>query len=70
MENTKYIIIYSFDVISKITEGRDVYMLDRDEAEVSYVNDMSLADFAEFLTLKDKSGRFEFWYEEKEINNG
>lgn len=70
LENIKYIIIYSFDVMSKITEGHSVYMLDRDTYEVYYVNDMTVADLASFLAIKDKSGRFEFWYEEKETGNG
>ena len=68
LENSKYIIIYSFDVLSKVTEGRDVYMLDRDTYEVYYVNEMKVADLAGFLAIQDKSGRFEYWYEEK--NNG
>ena len=71
MEKTKYIIIYTFDVMSKVTEGCDVYMLDRDTYEVYYVNEMTVADLAGFLAIKDNSGRFEFWYQESEdINNG
>ena len=49
---------------------RDVYMLDRDTYQVYYVNEMAVSDLAEFLAIKDKGGRFEFWYQEKEINNG
>lgn len=69
MEKTKYIIIYAFEVTSKITEGRDVYMLDRDTYQVYYVNEMTVAELAGFLALNDVSGRFEYWYQ-KEINNG
>ena len=70
MEKTKYIIIYPFEVVSKVTEGCDVYMLDRDTYQVYYVNEMTVADLAGFLAIKDSDGRFEFWYEEKEKNNG
>ena len=63
MANTKYIIIYPFDVLNKVMEGRDVYVLDRRACEGVYVNDMSVAELAKFLNEKDKSGRFEFWYE-------
>ena len=64
----KYEGIYSFNAIDAVKEGKEVYMLDRKEKEVFYVNGMEVSILCEILETADKS-RYEFWVEKGEEQN-
>lgn len=59
----KYKIIYSFEVFDKIGEGKQVYVLDRQNKSVTLINEMD-ANSAVKIVYTEKSNRFEFWIEE------
>ena len=66
----KYIGIYEFQAITKVMEGKSVYMLDKKHHNVFCVNFMTLNDIAEVLKEENKNGRFEFWIVEDVEENG
>lgn len=66
----KYVKIFTFDAMEKISEGKTVYVVDRKRREVFCVNEMTMGDFAEMVNAKGDSGRLDFWYENEEETNG
>lgn len=63
----KYISISRFWVIDEIRNGHKVFVLDRKFKKVSTVNDASVQDVVTVTESKEKD-RYEFWYEENEVN--
>lgn len=59
----KYVKLYPFQVLLRLEEGEDVYMVDRAKKAVYRVNDMCVKDFLEAVNSKDESEPYEFWYE-------
>ena len=63
-----YKSIYPFEVLTKIGNGEKVYMVDREDYGVYFVNSAE-AEFVVFAT-DDNTGRYDFWIkEENEVNN-
>lgn len=61
----EYKVIYPFDVLDKIKDGKNVGLTDRGNGVVRSVNDLTVSELAEVLNNFDKTkGRFEFWVEE------
>lgn len=66
----EYKVIYSFEVMEKIMDGKEVGLTDRQEGLVYSVNDMPMCELAKVLKDYDKTkGRYEFWVEEKQEGN-
>lgn len=63
----KYISISRLWVIDEIRNGHKVFVLDRKFKKVSTVNDASVQDVVAVTESKEKD-RYEFWYEENEVN--
>lgn len=63
----KYVEVFAFEVMEKITNGKVVYMLDKKLAVVSCVNGLPVSKFAEVMSEKDEAGRFDFWYIEWDV---
>ncbi len=62
-----YKVIYSFEVLDKIKEGKNVGLTDRQKGVVRSVNDMTVSELAEVMMDFDKTkGRYEFWIEEEQ----
>lgn len=62
-----YEIIYPFELLDLIQEGKLVYLLDRYEQVVLCVNDITVDKLAEVLKNgKTDKKRYEFWIEEVE----
>lgn len=62
-----YKVIYTFEVLNKIIEGKNVGMTDRGDCDVRSVNDMTVEEFAGVLRdFEETKGRYEFWMEEQE----
>lgn len=70
----KYIRVYSFQVISFITEGKKVYCIDKEERTVTMANLLSagmLLRVLEDCKKDDLYDRYEFYYvEEGEAEDG
>lgn len=66
MKNTKYIIIYSWQVIDTLTPGTEVWMLDREKKSVVLLNELSMSEFASIISDANASEKYEFWYEEED----
>lgn len=66
----KYIEIYSFEAIGKVVEGEKVYMLDKKNHCVFFVNEMFMMDIAEVLRSEKPETRFMFWYTKEVDENG
>ena len=65
-----YKVIYPWEVIEKIKQNPNIYMLDRQQLVVTSVETMEVGDFASVLAIADKEqNRFEFWEERKETEN-
>lgn len=65
----KYVEVFAFEVVSKIAEGKVVYMLDKRMAEVSCVNGLPVSKYAEVMKESDTAGRFDFWYIDGGVEN-
>lgn len=59
-----YKTIYSFEAFKKINEGKQVYVLDRQNKSVALLNEMD-AKSAVNIVNSTKGNRFEFWYTEE-----
>ena len=71
MEKTQYTIICSWQVIEKITERNEVWILDREKKSVILANELTMSEFAQIVSQDQSNERYEFWIEEKgEENNG
>lgn len=55
-----YNIIYSFEVFDHINDGKQVYVLDRQNKSVALVNDMDTQSAVKIVN-DSKTKRFEFW---------
>ena len=63
----EYKVIYSFEVLSKIQEGKNVGLTDRAKGVVCCANDMTVSELAKVLRDYDTTkGRYEFWVKEQE----
>ena len=63
----KYITISAYWVIDEIRNGRTIYVLDRKTQTVSKVNDWNIQNVVR-ATESEEKNRYEFWYEENEVN--
>ena len=61
----RYKSIYPWDVIEQIKDGKKINVLDRKTQSVYLVNELNV-EIALKMTESKESGRFEFWYTEKE----
>ena len=62
-----YNSIYSFDVFSRIDDGYQVYMLDRQDNSVTLVNDLNAQMAINIVNANNRARRYEFWVcEERE----
>lgn len=66
----KYVPIYPFQVLLRLEEGKEVYMLDKEKRTVSRVGDMRVIDFMVATNAGDESERYEFWYESEGEDDG
>ena len=66
----KYITILPYEVIGAITSGNTVYVVDKSEAAVHCVNEMTVGHLASIMEEWYTGGRFEFWYAEEVKKNG
>ena len=63
----EYKVIYPFDVMNSIKEGKNVGLTDRGKGVVHSVNDMTVSELVEVLRDFDTTkGRYEFWVEEEQ----
>lgn len=62
----KYETIYPFEVINKLKEGKEVFVLDRNLKEVRSVGAMSVGAFVTIQNAQNAEERFEFWIEEEQ----
>lgn len=65
MENIRYRTIFPFQVMTKLTDGETVYMLDRQTVKALCVNDLTVGCLAEVLRDEDTASRYEFWIVEE-----
>lgn len=64
---TNFEKVYSFNVLDEIVAGKKVFVLDREEALVECVNEMTVARLAEVFKLKESNiERFEYWFNDYE----
>jgi hypothetical protein len=61
----KFKEIYSFNALDEIKAGELVYVVDRREKEVIFVNAMTVSNLCRLLESTEK-GRYVFWKEEEE----
>ena len=62
-----YKIVYPFEVIEKMKNAEEVYMLDREKLAVECVENMEVGALASVLSKAEKEpNRFEFWVRYKE----
>ena len=61
----RYKSIYPWDVIEQIKDGHKVHVLDKKTQSVYLVNELNV-EIALKMTESKESGRFEFWYVEKD----
>ena len=63
-----YKSIYPFYVIDYVKEGNTVYYLDRKLHDCGIINRITVEDLTAILkAAEEESTRFDFWIEEKEI---
>lgn len=63
----KYITLLPYEVIGMIMKGKKVYVVDKHEAAVHCVNEMTVGHLASIMEEGYTGGRCEFWYAE-EVN--
>jgi hypothetical protein len=61
-----YKTIYSFEVLGKIKEGKEVFVLNRDLRKVFCLNDISTAATVKTINSENANNQYEFWIEERE----
>ena len=67
----KYVNVYAWEIVEKVTEGKVVFILDRSNKEVYCTDSLTVVGLADILSQGNEGGRFVFWYEDKEdISNG
>lgn len=65
-----YKIIYSFEVIEKLKEGKTVFSLDRKHLRVCEMRELVAGEFVDMLKKAEtERDRFEFWTVEKVATN-
>ena len=63
----KHRSIYAFEVLDRIIDGEDVYVVDKKFKVLAKVSDLKIEEFAEIHKLhNEESTRFEFWVDEEE----
>jgi len=62
--------IFPFMAVEEIRAGHGVFMLDRLNCEIVYVCNMTVGALAQIINDKDEAERYEFWYVEREEENG
>ena len=63
----KHRSIYAFEVLDRIIDGDDVYVVDKKYKVLAKVSDLKIEEFAEIQKQhKEESTRFEFWVDEEE----
>ena len=58
---TTYNTIYSFKVFDKINEGKQVFMLDRQNQSVALLNDMDTESAVKVVNSENNENRYQFW---------
>lgn len=58
----RYNDVYSWEVFDKIEQGKSVYVVDRKEREVYFVNGMPVDKAMEITKCKEED-RYSFWAE-------
>jgi hypothetical protein len=61
-----YKTIYPFEALTKIREGKEVFVLNRDIRKVFCLNDISTAAAVKAIDAGNTNNQYEFWYEERE----
>lgn len=64
-----YKTIYSFEVFNTVNEGKQVFVLDRQNKSVALINDMDVQSAVKIVNAENKASRYEFWiceFEESE----
>lgn len=62
-----YKVVYSFSVIGKLTNGEQVYCLDKKEKMVALLNDNTVTEVLALVNDAEKNEeRYLFWTEEGE----
>lgn len=64
---TKYESVYDFNVLDEIKSGETIFLLDRAENDVGWVNDMSIDSLVKVFKHDNKDNRYEF-YKEVKVN--
>ena len=61
-----YKTIYPFEALTKIREGKEVFVLNRDIRKVFCLNDISTAAAVKAIDADNTNNQYEFWVEERE----
>ena len=63
----KYVIVYDFEVVNALMDGKDVWVLDRYMRETYCLRTTAVEGLCDILRkAKENPAQYEFWYEEKE----
>lgn len=62
-----YKTIYRFEVFEKITNGKNVWVTDRQNKSVALINDMDANSAVKLVNTENRAGRYEFWVEGEDI---
>lgn len=62
--------IYSFQTIDEIKNGKDVYVVDKENMKIYYLNGMTTEEFVYVVNCDNRNDRFSFYVveETKETN--
>ena len=61
--------IYQFEVVDKISSGKQVYVLDRHNKSVALLNEMDMKSAVKIVNAENKDRRYDYWIcEEREEN--
>lgn len=62
--------IYSFQTIDEIKSGKDVYVVDKENMKIYYLNGMTVEEFVYVVNCDNRNDRFSFYVveETKETN--
>lgn len=61
MTTYNYNTIYAWKVFDKINEGKQVFMLDRQNQSVALLNDMDTESAVKIVNSEDNENRYQFW---------
>ena len=56
-----YKSIYRWKVFENINDGKQVFMLDRQNQSVALINDMDVQSAVKIVDGKDNENRYDFW---------